>query len=240
MLETTECIPIKNNGRDYTDCMEFSLLRFAHIIFYSEKQIEKEGSSDWILNPKNNIIKISHDLKTWINQHPKIYPNSSYYLEKDGLKEREEWAQFISDRPYFDYYRTDGAELFTSVKNIIIFCKEMLGMDLDIDEYEEENIIKIISNIINKYTGKQFKFYIELEETRTINTPHENIIKLISKPQPDIFSLKKQSYKVINKKSILHIVVDEEIYNWDLYEVYFANKENVSNKFITGHSVING
>jgi hypothetical protein len=71
MLETTECIPIRNNGRDYTDCMEFSLLRFLHMIFYSEYQIRKAGLSDYHLDlhPK---LKLNQDLIEFVKTYPEI------------------------------------------------------------------------------------------------------------------------------------------------------------------------
>ena len=40
-LDTTECIMINNNGVKYTDCMEFSLLRFAHLLMADPEKIFK-------------------------------------------------------------------------------------------------------------------------------------------------------------------------------------------------------
>jgi hypothetical protein len=42
-LETTECISINNNGKIYTDCMEFSLLRFLQIMMCDSGKVEKNG-----------------------------------------------------------------------------------------------------------------------------------------------------------------------------------------------------
>ncbi len=267
MLETTECIPIKNQGRNYTDCMEFSLLRFLHIIFCSEDEISQKGNSTWVTQPvtqpdegsnegsneenegsdlENMIsrITISPDLNEWIRTHPKIYKKSSYYLEgsddeelKLGAKEREEWSQFVSDREYFEYYRTDGAELFTNIRNIIIMCKELLGMNLNLEDSEPENL-RIISNSLSHHTGKNIKLCIGYKEKDILNMPLSRILNFISKPQPDINELPVSSYKVLNKRTILHLTVGSDVYNWNLYEVYFTKEDLVSNKFITGHSAL--
>ena len=221
MLETTECVPIKNNGRDYTDCMEFSLLRFLHLIFFSEDEIKQNDFSNFNINHENQSIKIHKDLKSWINRYPIIYQKSDYYLEKDGLIEREEWAKFVSDRSYFEYYRCDGAELFTNIKNIIIFCKELLGMNLDLEEPEPDNL-RLITNILNEYnTDKKFKFYIGYKEKDTLNLSIQKIKDFISKPQPDIDTLDKPTYSVISKRNILHLYVNEKIYNWNLYDIIY-------------------
>lgn len=156
MLETTECIAIKNRGRDYTDCMEFSLLRFMHIIFYSESQMEFQGYSTYGLNLESTAFQPHPDLLAWMERFPRIYREASYYQEGDGVLEREAWAQFVSDRPYFEYYRTDGAELFTNIRNIAIFCKELLGMvELDLEDAPDADLIRVIGKRIADYTGKE-------------------------------------------------------------------------------------
>lgn len=238
MLETTECIPIQTNNREFTDCMEFSLLRFLHFIFYSTTEIENHGSSKYIIFPDNPIIQIHPDLSIWIEEHPLIYKSSSYYHQKEGIKERNDWAHFISDRPYFNYYRTDSAELFTNLYNIIIFCKELLGMNIDLKD-DESNNIQIIAKYIKDYSKKEIELYIDEEENTTTNMPIQTIKSLISKPQTDIQHLDKPSYSVISKHTVLYFSIDSHTYHWNLYEVYFTNKNIVSNHFITGHSVIN-
>lgn len=239
MLETSECIPIKNNGRDYTDCMEFSLLRFTHMIFYSEKQLSHNDYSTWIINSKSNLLKINQELLDWIAQYPNIYKEALYYTHEknQGVVEREKWAHFVSDRSYFEYYRTDGAELFTNIRNIIIFCKEMLGMNLNLEDQESENL-RIISRILSKYTGKEIKINVKYKKINNIDMSIENIKSFLSKPQQDINELENSTYKVISKRTILDLKINFLSYNWNLYEVYFSDEKLVSNKFITGHSVI--
>ncbi len=237
MLETTECIPIKTNDREFTDCMEFSLLRFLHFIFYSTTEIENHGFSKYAILPDNPLIQIHPDLSVWIEEHPLIYQSASYYHQKEGIQERNDWAHFISDRPYFDYYRTDSSELFTNLHNIIIFCKELLGMNLKPQDDANENI-QLIAKYIQDYTQKNIQLYIDYEENRTTNMSIEKIKSLISKPQPDIQLLNQPTYTVISKRTILFFSINSHIYDWNLYEVYFTNQNIVSNHFITGHSVI--
>ncbi len=237
MLETTECIPIKTNDREFTDCMEFSLLRFLHFIFYSTSEIEHHGFSKYAILPDNPLIQIHPDLSAWIEKHPLIYKSSSYYHQKEGIQERNDWAHFISDRPYFDYYRTDSSELFTNLHNIIIFCKELLGMNLKLQDDANENI-QLIAKYIQDYTKKNIQLYIDYEENRTTNMSIEKIKSLISKPQADIQLLNQPTYSVISKNISLYFSINSHIYDWNLHEVYFTNQNIVSNHFITGHSVI--
>ncbi len=243
-LETTECIEIDNYGKHYTDCMEFSLLRFIHMIFSSEKEINEEGLSNYYIDLNHDLIKVQADLKSYIERFPKIYKDGKYYLEGEGAKEREEWAKFVSNRTYFQYYRPDGAELFTNLYNIIVLCKELLGMKLDLKDSEPDNI-RIISRIISEYKGCKFKINIEDEVITTTYLPPKKILLFVSKTQPDFETLDKPKYSVITKQSVLHIMIENTIqketyyeYDWNLYEVYFKDEGIVSNKFITGHSVI--
>ncbi len=75
-LETTECISINNKNRIYTDCMEFSLLRFIQLLGYCPKEIGKNNYSNY--NKKVNSGLVTEH----INMYPKIYPNASYYFDK--------------------------------------------------------------------------------------------------------------------------------------------------------------
>ena len=51
---------------------------------------------------------------------------------------------FIYDREFFDYYRNDGAELFTSISNIINFFNGFFSLNLKNEEIANTN-----NNIIN-------------------------------------------------------------------------------------------
>jgi len=65
VLETTECIPINNGSITYTDCMEFSLLRFLQLLLYDPRQIGKDGFSFY---PNMEGL-----IKTHIKKYGKIY-----------------------------------------------------------------------------------------------------------------------------------------------------------------------
>ncbi len=238
MLETTECISISNNERSYTDCMEFSLLRFVHMIYYinPESDTSTSTSTNTSTYNQNITLNINPDLSEFIQRFPIIHSKGNYYLNGDGVIERNAWAQFVSDRPYFDYYRTDGAELFTSIRNVIIFCKEMLGMDLDLTDDESDNLASISRNLVN--SGANINMSIN-DETTTTTSMHINKIKMfLSKTQTDITTLKPNFYDVVITQSVLNLTVNNNQYKWNLYEVYFKDSKLVENKFITGHSVI--
>jgi hypothetical protein len=138
MLETTECIEINNLGRIYTDCMEFSLLRFLQLIIYNSQELYDTGKSQYIHeNFKLNLLDIDNisnisELNKFINIYPYIYSNAEYYLSNNiGISQRTEWSTLLSDKLFFDYYRNDGAELFTSIENIINFFNGFFSMKLE-------------------------------------------------------------------------------------------------------------
>ncbi len=235
ILETTECIPIENSGRNYTDCMEFSLLRFVHMIYYSKPE-DNSGNLDISSYNQNITLNIHSDLKEFINRFPQINVKGSYYLNGDGIIEREEWAKFVSDKAYFDYYRTDGAELFTSVKNIIIFCKELLGINLNLLDEESDNLYLITKKL--QSSGSNINLSFDYGEQTTTKLHLSRIKMFLSKEQPDINNLKFGLYDIVSKQSVLDLVINYHKYKWNLNEVYFQDDTIVSNKFITGHSVI--
>ncbi len=235
MLQVTECIGIKNKGRDYTDCMEFSLLRFLHLIFYSEEQIKENNFSTYELD-SNHEIKLNEELCEYIRKYPKIYQKATYYCKESGVDERESWAQFVSDRDYFQYYRTDGAELFTNIANIIIFGNKMLGLDLDLNEDEEVNL-KIISNKLSS-PGKKIKIKVMEYEKKVTSTFIDSITSLMSKEQDDMVNLPDGDYNIAIERTKLKLQINDDVYNWNLYGVYFTDETVLSNRFVTGHSVI--
>jgi hypothetical protein len=250
MLETTECVKINNNGRIYTDCMEFSLLRFFQLIIYDSNQIIDIGKSKYNLDLNNinglDTLSLTNfvELKSFIDTYPDIYQKAQYYLsDKIGLKQREEWSKLVSDRDFFDYYRNDGAELFTSVSNVINFFNGFFSLNLSNDEIlYQHNLDKIAS----KFSSLNKKISIIKSEPdiiiRMMNL--KNILLYFSRPDTDyINNLNKNiEYKVVFKTTYLDLVIDGNNYKWKLYEVYLDDTNlidfNLINKFITGHSVI--
>ncbi len=235
MLETTECIPIENNGRSYTDCMEFSLLRFLHLILYSNEELESTGISHYKYSQNSNL-NLSDDLIEYIKNNPEIHQKSVYYINSSGVQERELWSKFVSDRDYFQYYRTDGAELFTNIANIIIFCKRLLGIELDLNQ-DDEYILKELSNKLS-IKNKKISISIESHDVTLIRANKSSITAYLSKEQEDIENLPNKFYPIVNERVLLNLQVGSYRYEWHLYGIYFKDKNIVSNNFITGHSVI--
>jgi hypothetical protein len=110
-LETTECIEINNNGKLYTDCMEFSLLRLIQLLLFENKEVVELDEWEYSKN-----IKYNDEILEFIKKYPIIYRKAEYYLENEsGIQQRSDWASLVSDRNLLDYYRNDNAELFTSI-----------------------------------------------------------------------------------------------------------------------------
>jgi len=234
VLETTECIKINNNGKSYTDCMEFSLLRFIQLLLFDLDEINESNKS---LYPK---IKYHDDISEFIKKYPIIYKNSEYYLEDDiGIKQRNDWATLVSDKDFLDYYRNDNSELFTSIINILKFLNGFFDLELDYN-----NITESLEIISNKFSLPNKKITINLEEVKN----NENLMKLsdinkyISRPQTkseiDKFKIDSNKYNVVSKKSYINININDIEYEWMLFEMYFKDCTLFENKYITGHSVI--
>lgn len=235
MLETTECIQIENNGRNYTDCMEFSLLRFLHLIMYSRDEIDLTGISHYKYSLNQNL-NLSGDLLEYINSNPEIHQKSVYYTQSEGVHERGLWAKFVSDRDFFQYYRTDGAELFTNIDNIIIFCNRLLGINLDLNQDNEY----VLQELSSKLSTKNKKIIVSIKSHDIILTRanKSSIIAYLSKEQEDIENLPNKMYPIVNEQTLLNLQIGLDKYEWHLYGIYFKDKSIVSNNFITGHSVI--
>ena len=237
MLETTECIQISNRGRNYTDCMEFSLLRFLHLLVFDEKELKENKCSTWYYN-SNHVHK---DILEFIEKYPFIYHNGKYYDSGDsGKKQREEWSTLVSDRDFFEYYRNDSAELFTNVKNILLMFKNFFHMDLSIKESEYNNDLK---KIADKFSTKNKKISLEIghQEYNIVDSEMKYIVKYLSKIDSQYNSRinSNKVYKVITKKTIIDIKINDVEYEWHLMEYILDNiHDEISNKFITGHSVI--
>lgn len=250
MLETTECVQINNNERIYTDCMEFSLLRFLQLIMYDSSQITDISKSKYNLDIYNineiDTLLITNfiEFKSFINTYPDIYKKAQYYLsDKIGLEQREEWSKLVSDREFFDYYRNDGAKLFTSISNIINFFNGFFSLNLKNEESLSGFNLDIIAS---KFSTPNKKISIVKSEPvisiRMMNL--KNILLYLSRPELDYAKYldKNMEYKVVFKTTYLDLVVDGYNYQWKLYEVYLDDTNSVDfnliNKFITGHSVI--
>lgn len=230
VLETTECIIIDNNGKIYTDCMEFSLLRFIHMLHYEPSDLSFFGYSNY-----KNIESCKDYLLDFIKKYPLIYPKANYYLKEDGTIERNEWATFVSDKDFLDYYRNDKAELFTSVENIIKFFNGFYNMDLDIDNQQLS-----LNSIAEYFTTENKKISLK------INNNSKNQILLymsdfmcyISRPETEYCLDDPTIYKVIDSKTSIYIKINDDEYLWMLSEMYISDSDTHKNKYITGHSVI--
>ncbi len=229
-LETTECISIENKGRIYTDCMEFSLLRFLHLIGYCPNQMEQSKCSEFSKKVSTGLVG------DFIKSHGTIYPDATYYLdeEKPGPVERAHWAEFVSDRSFLDYYRNDGAELFTSVTNIIKFFNGFYSMGLNVYTHESS-----LNKIAKHFSTKEKKITLTVisTDTKEETKPMSMIVRLISRPDNEIIG-SSQLKKICICNTVIQIDINDDTYYWKLYEVYFKEKK-FSNNWITGHSVIN-
>ena len=232
MLETTECIRINNNGKIYTDCMEFSLLRFVHILMYDPKQMFKKNCSEYISN-----IEYNEYFKDFVKKNPVIYPNANYYLSNpNGIQERNEWTSIVSNIKSLDYYRNDMAELFTSITNLIKFVNEFFNKNYNINEFE--NSLKQISTDFST-EDKKISLSIKSTNVKQNKMYMDEIIRYISRPEDKYknYLNKDKIFEVITTINYLELKINDYEYEWMLYEIIIKNNGEL-NEYITGHSVI--
>lgn len=220
-LETGECIMINSNNRTFTDCMEFSLLRFTQLMMVT----------DDYKYPSNITNKY---LMNHINKYPNIYKSIDKYYDNN---ERSDWALNVSDKDFFDYYRNDKAELFTSIINIMKYLQYYMDIDVNYDNFQET-----FNNVAMKFSKSDRNISIDIEKV-TVNKSKmnmKNIIDYISRPYDDEYDdMIDEDFIVIDRNSVIKIYINDDIYTWNLWEKYIDSKYKPFNKFITGHSVIN-
>ena len=67
-----------------------------------------------------------------------------------------------------------------------------------------------------------------------------NIARLLSRPETELKNSNMNNiYEMIISNTEIVFMVNDYVYKWTLMEYYLDNKYNFSNKFITGHSIIN-
>lgn len=231
-LETTECISIVNKGRAYTDCMEFSLLRFLQLLAHCPEQIKKSCCSDY-LGPVN-----SGPVGEFIKAHGQIFQSGDYYLDgkSPGVTERADWAEFVSGHDFLHYYRNDSAELFTSVSNIIRFFNGFYNLNLSLAESDYGSSLDAIGEY---FTTDQVR--VSMDITGQVVNVHKlsmrEICRMISRPD-DEYTPNNSIYTVCICNTTIELEINESNYIWTLYEVYFKDPVPFTNKYITGHSVI--
>ncbi len=239
MLETTECIGINSKGREYTDCMEFSLLRFLQLMLFSASQVSDQGSSSYPPKEDARLRDCSQDLLDYIHAHPTIEQSATHYnCSAEGKQERNDWAAFVSDRHFMEYYRNDRAELFTNISNIIRFYNGFFSLNLSIADHKAS--LNAIARHFSVEGGKQVEITLGATTSRQFNNTMEFYRAMVSRPDDEYASYcnNGQRYPAKLKNTILYIMVDEQEYEWHLYEVCFEPSSPFRNKFITGHSVI--
>lgn len=222
-LETGECIYIDSNNRIFTDCMEFSLLRFTQLMMVTDN----------FKYPTNIYNKY---LMNHISKYPNIYKSIDKYYDNN---ERSCWAINVSDKNFFDYYRNDMAELFTSKLNIMKYFQYYLDIDVNYDNFQET-----FNKVAKKFCRDNRYISIDIEKA-TVNKSKmnmSNIIDYISRPDNDEYNQYiDEDFIVIDRNSIIKIYINDDVYTWSLWEKFIDDSKSnnkLKNKFITGHSVI--
>ena len=245
MLETSECILIHNtNNRSYTDCMEWTLLRFMQLMLYDENYlIDNQLTKNVPYNFITFCLNINKTILNYIKNYNIIYVETEHYETINGITERTEWVKLLSDHDnLFDYYRNDKAELFTNVHNILMFCKHFFNIENISNNNTQQTNLNIIALYFSQITKKNILLKIIETKTNKINNRMKDLCQLLSKQDEKLTdrNIQNNFFSAINKKIHIEITINEEKYLWTLMEYYLDDKyTEFENKFITGHSVIN-
>jgi len=227
-IETSECITIHNRGRVYTDCMEFSLLRFLHMLSMDVASMHRTGRSGYSLR-----TKVNEKLRKFIKMFPTIERKVDNYLTSD---ERSKWATTVSDQIGIDYYRNDGAELFTSVANIFNFLRVFLSFKVEESLSMQQKFDRICGFFSTK--SKKIRMSVGNLESKKERKKLRYVTALISRPSCSEYQQHlDDTYTVVTRKTEIVIQINAGKYVWHLWEVFFE-EGCFANNFITGHSVI--
>ena len=233
MLETGECILINNQNRVYTDCMEFSLLRFLQLLTCNVNQLKINGFSDYNINR----ILLNNKLKNFIDNFPKIYKLLENY--EYNVKERSKWSETISDMNTIDYYRNDKSELFTSVENIFNFIETFININEFKNMGDELSFQDKFDMIASNFStnDKEIKIVLEKTSAKISKVDMKTIIRQVSRPDNEYINYLNEVFNVVDRNTTIYIFVNNKIYEWSLWEKFIVD-DKIENKFITGHSVI--
>lgn len=258
MLKTTECILINHSGMEYTDCMEFSLLRFLQILLFDPNEIDDHEFSCY--HVPSDAIRIHPSLVNYVKENPFIYPDALYYVKSpSGIKERCDWAKLVSFHKQFQYYRNDSAELFTNIDNIFMFLQFFCGLtpkqmgvpsqkhlyasNKTIDEY---NLIFAQIGKLFSTPAKHIHITVFSQHTTIQYMTIQGSTSYISRPENTEYYQSPHNqhlYRVKRVVTKIRFCINEwYTYDWDLYEIYFDAEQDqplhLHNRLLTGHSVI--
>ena len=252
ILETTECIPIHNQQKRYFDCMEFSLLRFLHILCSHEQ--EENGNEFFYQVPSELEDDLDIELSIYMDKYPIIFLSADYYAENiEGRNERVKWANFVSNRSCFEYFRNDYAELFPNLYNIFQFYQNFFQLPLlslatrNLNDPETKALIQENFQVLSTaFSTPQKKFQFEiLSYSSDINrSSFPEILHTLSREDEEYSQseLINSTYPIpfIESETIIGIFINEKLcYKWYLTEVYFdQEKYSFKNPLLDGHSII--
>ena len=154
--EPAECERIQLEDVDYngekisyTDCMEFSVLRFMQVVLHDAATLGADGFPTRVDLELVNA-RCHPDVVRFFTSHPAILDAIEYDPNGSGFAARQAWARLVTRRPFFSYKRStsgiyrndvfDGIvtqpkgdawvfELEPCVGNVIAACRYFLGVD---------------------------------------------------------------------------------------------------------------
>jgi hypothetical protein len=202
----------------YTDCFEISLLRFLHLVFGKDGEI----NLDYLNTFMDDSEQCNRLYKYFINNNMYYVPDE-YYKSKDGFVERANWCKFLNESKCFHYKKSGKYELCASIENLVTFFKTFfpkIQIKTELLELNYENIKK--NKIFQNYRDVLGEIYSQLN----FNYNFEVSLRYKIEYKPD------KIYMMLIQK----IYVDEFLlYEWEIYQFY-GRSEDIITERITGHS----
>ena len=137
----------------YTDCFEISLLRFLHVVFGKNGNINIKRMKKLMNNEKNQLY-------CYFQKNNIYYNDNKYYSTLEGFNERTNWCNFLNEIKIFNYKKEDRYEVCASLDNLFLFFNHFFHFNLDTNDSDQHNL-----NIIGKKLSsinKQIRFDLSI------------------------------------------------------------------------------
>lgn len=177
------------------DSFELSLLRFIHLVF----------SKDGVINT-NNLTKymnlnydLCNQLYDYFLDNPGVMIDYEYYYSDAGIRVRDSWYNFLSNRYFFIYKNSDKTCLRPDLNNLFRFF-EFFFPNLSLDGNTLQDKLKNIYNQLN-FNFESLEVLYSVSRVVVPNMLHNTDIQNIRINNNNIFTW--EIINLINESNVI-------------------------------------
>lgn len=203
----------------YTDCFEISLLRFLHLVFGVDGQINM-----------NQLYKYMDDsihsksLYDFFDRNNSYANEPEFYISGEGMELRTKWAVFLNNSKLFKYKKDNKYEVCASIENLLLFFDKYFPKMNVSNDSPKLTLQNIEEYVLVDYYHEKIKIIMEL---LSFNYELDSQINMS-------YRLSKEDKIYID--TVMHIYINGfNFFDWQIYQFYEI-KENKIGERITGHS----